>query len=340
MMVAAIPLRDPMLQVEPSWAVILAGVLFHQWADFSWAMVFFGLLGRWTSHLRPGTLLLIAVPWAVLTSASEWFFLVPVLPFWQPIFTLNQPYWVGLLVHLASASIYPLYPWLRDWVSGRLPSPHWRFATIWSGLAVAGVLVLSALAFLGWQNREFPHLGGKDAFDQTYMRRMAAHHAQGIELGLLAAERAHDPHLRALSRMMVANQKGEIAIFDQWWRSWFEGSLPPAVPEDHAGMPGMVSREERDRLRSAQAGDFDRLFVSMMSFHHQGAIAMADEAIREAGDLRLKLMSHAIRHSQRGEIELMHGSRGFAAVSAATSNLLRRAGEAPPDTLPTGHGQH
>src|SRR3954471_20250185 len=35
MVVAAIPLRDPALQVEPSWPVILAGILFHQWADFS-----------------------------------------------------------------------------------------------------------------------------------------------------------------------------------------------------------------------------------------------------------------------------------------------------------------
>src|ERR671910_395109 len=49
MVVASIPLRDPMLQAEPSWLAIVAGILFHQWADFSWAMVFFGLLGRWTA---------------------------------------------------------------------------------------------------------------------------------------------------------------------------------------------------------------------------------------------------------------------------------------------------
>src|SRR6478609_3239151 len=44
MVVAAIPLRGSALQVEPSWPVILTGILFHQWADFSWAVVFFGLL--------------------------------------------------------------------------------------------------------------------------------------------------------------------------------------------------------------------------------------------------------------------------------------------------------
>jgi uncharacterized protein (DUF305 family) len=332
MIVAAIPGRDGMLQADPGWDVILGGILFHQWADFSWAVIFFGLLGRWTGRLRPGTILLIGLPWAVLTSASEWLFLVPVLPFWQPIFTLNQAYWIGLLVHLTSASLYPLFPWLRDRLAGRLPSPQVRrFARVWSGLAVVGLGVLGVLAFFGWQGREPPHTGGKVAFDQAYMRRMAAHHAQGVELALLAAERAQDTHLRALARLMVAEQRGEIAIFDQWWRSWFGGTLPPTTAEDHAIMPGMLPVAEIEALRQAEVAAFDARFVAAMTSHHQGAIVMADEAIREAGDFRLRLMSHAIRHEQRGEIELMRGSQGFAAVRAALLNMLLPAGAAPPD---------
>src|SRR4051794_41694986 len=49
MSVAAIPARDWALQLEPGWASIATGIAFHQWADFSWALVFFGLLGRWTA---------------------------------------------------------------------------------------------------------------------------------------------------------------------------------------------------------------------------------------------------------------------------------------------------
>jgi hypothetical protein len=64
-----------------------------------------------------------------------------------------------------------------------------------------------------------------------------------------------------------------------------------------------------------------------MTFHHKGAIAMAEEAINQAGDPRLKLMSLAIRHEQRGEIELMHGTEGFAATMAALSSLIEPAGE-------------
>jgi uncharacterized protein (DUF305 family) len=332
MIVAAIPGREGMLQVDPGLGIVLGGILFHQWADFSWAVIFFGLLGRWTARLQPGAILLLGLPWAVFTSASEWLFLVPVLPFWQPIFTLNQAYWIGLLVHLTSASLYPLFPWLRDRLAGRLPSPpNQRFARIWGGLAVAGVCGLGVLALFGWHGREPPHIGGNVAFDQGYMRRMAAHHAQGAELALLAAERAQDAHLRALARLMTAEQGGEIAILDQWWRSWFAGALPHATAEDHVTMSGMVPTEEMAALRQAESNSFDARFIAAMTSHHRGAIAMADEALREAGDLRLRLMSHAIRHEQRGEIELMHGRQGFAAVRSAVLNMLLPAGAAHPD---------
>ena len=109
MSVAAIPARDWALTAEPTVGVMAVGIGFHQWADFSWALVFFGVFGKWTARLHPARLAGMAVPWAILTSALEWFVLVPLFPFWQPIFTSQQPYWIGFLVHLSSASMYPLF---------------------------------------------------------------------------------------------------------------------------------------------------------------------------------------------------------------------------------------
>src|SRR3954453_22810232 len=47
MVVAAIPLRDPILQSDPTWTGIIGGILFHQWAASP---------GRWCSSacLGPG----------------------------------------------------------------------------------------------------------------------------------------------------------------------------------------------------------------------------------------------------------------------------------------------
>jgi len=56
---------------------------------------------------------------AVAVGIAFHFILVPLFPFWRPIFTLQQPYWIGFLVHLSSASMYPLFAWLRRSVSER-----------------------------------------------------------------------------------------------------------------------------------------------------------------------------------------------------------------------------
>jgi uncharacterized protein (DUF305 family) len=322
MVVAAIPFRDPMLQAEPSGWIIAAGIAFHQWADFSWAIVFFGVLGRWTARLAPPPILLIALPWAVLTSALEWAFLVPAFPFWQPIFTLRQAYWIGFIVHATSASMYPLFPYIRDRLAGVNSGENQRFACGWSVAALAGLVVLGTLAILGTHDREVAWLGRDSGYDQSYIRRMAAHHRQGVEIAEIGADRAADPHLAALTRMMIAGQNGEIAILAQWWRSWFPGELPDARPDEHRTMPGMIGPEQIARLRAAEAADFDRLFVSLMSAHHQGAIAMAYDALKNASDPRLRVISYSIGYEQRGEINLMHGTApGLAAVEEAFPSL-------------------
>jgi hypothetical protein len=91
----------------------------------------------------------------------------------------------------------------------------------------------------------------------------------------------------------------------------------PAVLERYAGEPA-----------------FDPLSVNLITHHHQGAIVMADEALRNAGDPRL--MAPAIRQAQRGEILLMHGiPRGFTVSRAAAMALLAPAGTHPAEHGPT-----
>jgi hypothetical protein len=148
MSVAAIPARDWALTAEPSIGAIAVGVAFHQWADFSWALVFFGVFGKWTANRGPAWLAGAAVPWAILTSSLEWFVLVPLFPFWQPIFTLRQPYWIGFLVHLSSASMYPLFAWLRDSLSERRAFEGRTFLWVWSLAAIAGILLLGTFVLL------------------------------------------------------------------------------------------------------------------------------------------------------------------------------------------------
>jgi uncharacterized protein (DUF305 family) len=321
MSVAAIPARDWALQSEPTWSSIAIGIGFHQWADFSWALVFFGLLGRWTSRLSPGAIAAIALPWAGVTSALEWFLLVPVFPFAQPIFTLQQPYWIGLAVHSSSAVVYPLFYRLR-WPDRGRGSPQDLFLKSWTaGLAIA--LVLAAFAALaGACGYELSWAGRDRLSDQTYMRHMRTHHEQGIELASIAAERAANPHLRALARLMAASQAGENRIFETWWHNWFEEPMSLCTAAERAQMPGLLPSEQLTALRDAQPASFDRLFVQLMTEHHAGAVIMADQELRGYGDIRLRIMAYAIRHEQQGEIALMQGLSGWPAVEQAVQNMF------------------
>ena len=330
MVVANIPVRDPALQVEPSWLIIAAGILFHQWADFSWEVFFFGLLQRWTATLTPWSLVSIAGPWALFTSAAEWFVFVPLVPFWQPVFPLEQPYWIGLLVHLSSASMYPLFPWLRDWF-GRRRSPYRRFAATWSALAASVSVAVIVLWVFAQYDREPRWVGRDEAYEQGYMRRMSDHHRQGVMLPTMAVARASDPHLQALARLMAAEQAGEIEVLDRWWRSWFP--FPPAIcnTEERANMPGMLTDGEIERLKHESGGEFDRMFVELMTFHHRGAAVMADGMLHAAGaDPRLRIMAQATRHGQQGEIEMMRGTHGPSAVQAAVLDSLTLRVAPPP----------
>ena len=322
MTVAAIPLRDVALSTEPTWTAVIAGIAFHQWADFSWAVVFFGLFGRWTAALSPLQIFLLAMPWAVFSSATEWFLLVPLVPFWQPLFTLQQPYWIGFLVHMTSAAMYPLFAWLR-WPIGRAPTTRdvviakaWRMG----GIAVAGVLgAIALVSQLGW---EWPWTGGDREADQTYIRHMTTHHAQGIELAALGARRAGDPHLKALTKLMVASQAGENRIFDAWWMAWFGFPMPDCTAQERSDMPGYLTPVQMQQARSAMPDRFDEVFIRLMTIHHKGAVRMADQEWKSRGDPRLRIMAHAIRHEQQGEIALMEGVDGIQAVIEATRNMF------------------
>ena len=322
MSVAAIPTRDWALAAEPSVGAVAVGIAFHQWADFSWALVFFGVFGRWTGTRGPAWLAVAAVPWAILTSSLEWFVLVPLFPFRQPIFTLQQPYWIGFLVHLSSASMYPLFFWLRRSPSERRALQGRAFLQIWSLAAIAGVLLLGTFAFFAAYDRELPWIGRDPTIDQTFIRHMLTHHEQGILLAEIAAEKASDPHLRALSKLMIASQRGEARILSYWWASWFVEPRQVCSAQERASMPGLLDAGEVARLESTEASSFDVLFLELMTRHHAGAVAMADAQLRGGSDPRLRIMAQAIRHEQQGEIALMHGVSGGGAVSAAFRNMF------------------
>jgi uncharacterized protein (DUF305 family) len=86
------------------------------------------------------------------------------------------------------------------------------------------------------------------------------------------------------------------------------GAAPAELPR-HPPMHGMLSAEEMATLAGARGEEFDRLFLTFMIRHHEGALAMVEELFAAGGghtaDM-FQLVSH-IDSDQRIEIARMYG---------------------------------
>jgi len=110
MSVAAIPARGWALQFDPGLGSNSRGDSVSPMGRFFLGAAF-GVFGRWTASACSLGSARLAMGRGDLF--LEWLLLVPVFPFAQPIFTPQQPYWIGFLVHLSSALLYPGFAWIR-----------------------------------------------------------------------------------------------------------------------------------------------------------------------------------------------------------------------------------
>lgn len=116
--------------------------------------------------------------------------------------------------------------------------------------------------------------------DVHFMGGMITHHAQAVLMGGWATDDTHGASaaVRALSERIVVAQTDEIASLERWLREHNE------APMDHQMlMPGMLSPEQLARLDRARGPEFDRLFLTFMIQHHQGAITMVDQLLGAPG---------------------------------------------------------
>ena len=71
-------------------------------------------------------------------------------------------------------------------------------------------------------------------------------------------------------------------------------------------MDGMLSPAEMQALRDAQGVAADKLFLTGMIKHHEGAITMAQNEIKNGEFIEAIELSKAIVASQQKEIDIMN----------------------------------
>lgn len=162
--------------------------------------------------------------------------------------------------------------------------------------------------------------------DVEFMQGMIMHHAQAVEMTALIESRTENKNLRLLGARISQSQSDEMKFMKRWLELRGESismPMPDMSMMDMPGMdmsshhqhlmPGMLTAEQMDALKKAKGAEFDRLFLTGMIQHHNGALKMVKDLFETTGagqDAELFNFATDADSGQRAEIKIMQTMLG------------------------------
>lgn len=116
--------------------------------------------------------------------------------------------------------------------------------------------------------------------DVSFMLGMIPHHRQALEMTALAGPQAAGEAVTRMALRMEISQRDEIRLMERWLEVRGEGG---GAGHHDMLMPGMLTVEQMDELRTARGPEFDRLFLEYMIQHHEGALTMVATLLATPG---------------------------------------------------------
>jgi len=165
-----------------------------------------------------------------------------------------------------------------------------------------------------------PTLPTATAADINFMQGMIMHHAQAVEMTALINSHTQNKQLHTLGARINKSQSDEISFMKRWLMARGQPTthamhhMPGMdMSSDSMLMPGMLSTKQMEALRKAKGEQFDRLFLTGMIQHHQGALTMVKDLFDTAGagqDAELFNFVTDVDSGQRAEIRVMQTMLG------------------------------
>lgn len=128
--------------------------------------------------------------------------------------------------------------------------------------------------------------------DIEFMSGMIHHHAQAVKMARWCATHDANKSLAIFCRRIDVGQTAEIGLMQTWLKDRNQpvpdpnprGMIMKMGEMEHVmPMPGMLTDAQMAQLDSARGVEFDRLFLTWMIQHHQGAITMVDSLFNTPG---------------------------------------------------------
>jgi len=154
--------------------------------------------------------------------------------------------------------------------------------------------------------------------DVEFMQGMVPHHAQAIRMAGWAETHGARADVKLLSARILVAQTDEIRMMRRWLADRRQ-EVPDSMAMRHVMtmngmrhemmMPGMLTDEEMAALDAARGSAFDRLFLTGMIRHHQGAIEMVYTLLSHGNaghDDTVFRFANDVVSDQSAEITLMY----------------------------------
>jgi uncharacterized protein (DUF305 family) len=138
--------------------------------------------------------------------------------------------------------------------------------------------------------------------DKAFIDAMVPHHQGAIAMAEVALKNAEHEEIKELSRNIISSQQAEIEELKSIKKEEFGTSNVPMEmsPQQMRSMSMMMDPQDL-----AHKEPFDKAFIDAMIPHHQSAIEMAQVALEESKNPRIKELAGNIISAQKQEIEQM-----------------------------------
>jgi uncharacterized protein (DUF305 family) len=138
--------------------------------------------------------------------------------------------------------------------------------------------------------------------DKAFIDAMVPHHQGAIAMAEVALKNAEHEEIIQLSRNIISSQQAEIEELKSIKQEEFGTTNVPMEmsPEQMRGMGMMM-----DPQQLANQKPFDEAFIDAMIPHHQSAIEMAQVALENSDNPKIKDLAQNIISAQQREIEQM-----------------------------------
>lgn len=140
-----------------------------------------------------------------------------------------------------------------------------------------------------------PSTADGSPFDATFIDGMIVHHEGAIAMAKQAQAAGEHPEIKQLAEAIITAQQTEIGQLQTWRSAWYP---------DLAKTAGM-GMDMGPLVVAEGAAPFDQRFIEAMIPHHEGAIAMARDALQKAERQEIKAIAQAIITAQEAEIVQM-----------------------------------